>query len=101
MKSLIMITPHEMKRHIAKRVKAKRLSLNFSQKTLSLRSGVSYGVLKTFERTGQISLESLLKLALVLGELDAFYHVFETKPEDARSLDELIKKDTLRKRGRT
>ena len=99
--SFLMITPHEMKVHIAKRVKVKRLSLHFTQQTLALRSGVSYGVLKKFERTGQISLESLLKLALVLGDLDAFYDLFETKPEEAHSLDELIKKDNTRKRGRT
>ena len=69
--SLFMITPPEMAGHIAKQAQEKRLSLNLSQQTLAERSGVSYGVLKKFERTGKISLESLLKLALTLGSLNA------------------------------
>ncbi|MGL5264249.1 MAG: helix-turn-helix domain-containing protein, partial [Candidatus Rhabdochlamydia sp.] len=78
----------------------KRLSLNFSQQTLSDRSGVSLGVLKKFEQTGKISLESLLKIALVLGALEEFKDLFkQTKLEHLTSLDELIKSKN-RKRGR-
>jgi len=95
-----MITPQEMLTAIAAKVRAKRLSLNLSQQTLSERSGVSYGVLKKFEQTGQISLKSLLKLALALGALSDFEPVFApSKPEAAVSLDALMK-DTSRKRGR-
>lgn len=98
--SILMETPHEMTEYLAKRVKAKRLSMNLSQQTLSARSGVSYGVLKKFEHTGQISLESLLKLALSLDALEGFYALFTApKPEDAASLDELMQ-DKTRKRGR-
>ena len=64
--SLFMMTPHEIALHIAKQAQAKRLALNFSQQTLSKQSGVSYGVLKKFERTGKISLKSLLNFALAL-----------------------------------
>lgn len=95
-----MITPLEMAGHIAKQAQEKRLSLNLSQQTLAERSGVSYGVLKKFERTGRISLESLLKLALTLGSLAAFKDLFKTiPPEQLRSLDALINEKT-RKRGR-
>jgi hypothetical protein len=98
--SLSMMTPHEMAQYLAKQLQVKRLDLNLSQQTLSLRSGVSYGVLKKFERTGRISFESLLKLALVLGSLEEFKHLFaREKPEQAASLDELMK-DKTRKRGR-
>lgn len=98
--SLFMITPHEMAQYLAERVHTKRLSLNLSQQTLADRSGVSYGVLKKFERTGQISLESLLKLALTLNSLEEFGHLFVAeRPEQATSLDELMKYK-LRKRGR-
>lgn len=98
--SVLMMTPNEMAEHLAKMVKAKRLSSNLSQQSLSDRSGVSYGVLKKFERTGQISLESLLKLALSLDALEGFYGLFEAnKPEEAMTLDELMQ-DTTRKRGR-
>lgn len=75
--------------------------IGFSTDSISERSGVSHGVLKKFERTGQISLGSLLKLALVfLRALNDFEHVFSPiQPEEALSLDELME-DALRKRGR-
>lgn len=98
--SIIMKSPYEMARDIAKRSKEKRLRYNLSQRTLSDRSGVSYGTLKKFERTGQISLESLLKLALVLDEFDHFESCFAKNTDDLpASLDELLK-DDVRKRGR-
>jgi transcriptional regulator with XRE-family HTH domain len=85
---------------IAVKAKAKRLSVDMSQQTLSKRSGVSYGVIKKFERTGRISLESLLKLAITLGSLGDFEAVFSSKKsEQILSLDELIN-DVPRKRGR-
>lgn len=98
--SIIFSTPHEIQKRIAKQVRAKRLELNLSQQTLSEKSGVSYGSLKKFEQTGQISLEALLKLALVLGCINDFHTLFALKkPETSLSLDELIN-DSTRKRGR-
>ena len=99
--SINMATPQEMQKTIASLARSKRLELNLSQQTLSDKSGVSYGVLKKFERTGKIALESLLKLAFALGVMDDFNAIFKPKaPEIALSLDELMK-DTTRKRGRT
>lgn len=98
--SLFFMTPHEVSLYISKRVQAKRLALNLTQKTLSERSQVSFGVLKKFERTGKISLESLLKIALALGSLEDFEDLFKQPlPEKLSSLDELLKEDK-RKRGR-
>jgi transcriptional regulator with XRE-family HTH domain len=98
--SIIFKTPSEMVLQLAVKAKDKRLSLNLSQKTLSERSGVSYGVLKKFERTGQISLGSLLKIALSLNALKEFDVLFDPKkPEEVASLDELIH-EKHRKRGR-
>jgi transcriptional regulator with XRE-family HTH domain len=65
-----------MQRIIAQQARALRLELNWSQETLSKRSGVSYGSLKKFEQTGQISIDSLLKLAAVLGRLEDFKALF-------------------------
>lgn len=98
--SVSMIMPHEMQRVIAEQVRAKRLEQDLSQRTLSEKSGVRYGSLKKFERTGQISLESLLKLAMALGCLDDFKALFAPKAySEALSLDELIA-TSPRKRGR-
>jgi len=98
--SIDMATSQEVQKKIAQKARAKRLTLDLSQRTLSEKSGVSYGVLKKFERTGQISLESLLKLAMALGAMDDFNVLFAPdKPEVALSLDELME-DGARKRGR-
>ena len=93
-------SPFEMAGVIAKKAQEKRLRLNLSQQTLSEKSGVSYGTLKKFEQKGQISLESLLKIALALGEMDKFEHLFATTDDKLpASLDELLD-DNPRKRGR-
>ena len=98
--SVNMATPSELQKVIASRARDLRLELNLSQQTLSEKSGVSYGSLKKFEQTGQISLESLLKLAVILGCMDDFNALFVHKsPEKALSLDELID-NGKRKRGR-
>lgn len=95
-----LLTPSDLLNRIADRAKKKRLSLNLAQHTLSDRSGVSYGVIKKFERTGKISLESLLKLALVLDSLNEFDSLFSPKaPESYITLNQLLKQKT-RKRGR-
>lgn len=98
--SFFFMTPCEVGLAISKQAKAKRLSLNLSQKTLSERSGVSFGTLKKFERTGKISLESLLKIALVLDSLEDFAPLFQpTPPQKFLSIEQLLE-DKTRKRGR-
>lgn len=116
----LIFSSQEMEKDIASRVKTKRLSLDLSQKTLSERSGVSLSVIKKFERSGKISLESLLKLALVLESLQEFENLFLSAPKWSSnttgfgadtahvfsniaprilSLDDVLK-DKKRKRGR-
>ena len=98
--SVILETPQEAQKKIAEKARSKRLEMNLSQQTLSSMSSVSYGVLKKFERTGQISLESLLKLALTLESMNDFNTLFApTPPQVALSLEALMN-DNRRKRGR-
>lgn len=95
-----LLTPHDLMIQIAKRAKEKRLSLNLTQQSLSERSGVSLGVLKKFELIGKISIESLLKIALVLDSLQEFATLFQPKPLKSYStLNEILRQKT-RKRGR-
>jgi len=92
--------PHEITEYIARRARAKRLALNFSQQSLSERSGVSFGVIKKFERTGKISLESLLKIASVLNCSENFAELFKPiATEKFPTMNELLKQKT-RLRGR-
>jgi transcriptional regulator with XRE-family HTH domain len=81
-------TPYETGLKIAQRHRALRKRLNISQKEMAERSGVSLGSLKRFERSGKISLESLLKLMHFLGRLSDFDKILEEKvtPEDIERL---------------
>lgn len=54
--SIIFISPSEIALDIAKQGQMARVVFNFPQKILAERSGVSYGALKKFEHTGEISL---------------------------------------------
>ncbi|WP_068473139.1 helix-turn-helix domain-containing protein [Saccharicrinis aurantiacus] len=82
-------TPNDISKELAKRHKALRKQLKISQAELAERSGVSLGSLKRFETTGQISLESLLKLANLLNRLQDFNSVFQAK-EDMSKIEGLF-----------
>ena len=73
-------TPTEIDREIAQRVRAVRRRRKISQEKLSEKSGVSLGSLKRFERTGQISLLSLTKLAVALGMQQELERLFTEVP---------------------
>lgn len=60
-------TPNEMCRDVAANVRARRKEVKLSQEHLSQKAGVSLGSLKRFESSGEISLSSLVKLAITLG----------------------------------
>lgn len=72
-------SPYEINRDIAKRVQARRKEKKITQKQLSERSDVSLGSVKRFERTGEISLSSLIKIAFALGCEDDFDALFAKK----------------------
>ncbi len=82
--------PSELLKEIAFKAKKKRKHRKLSQEELADKSGVSFGSIKRFETTGKISLESLLKVALVLNSLDDFDKLFSPDPEP-RSLDDILK----------
>lgn len=60
-------TPSDVALRLAKRIKATRKRRRITQKQLAGRSNVSYATLRKFEKTGQISLESFIKLTMELG----------------------------------
>ena len=59
-------TPQEINIEIANRIRAIRRRRKISQERLSEQSGVSLGSVKRFERSGDISLLSLSKIAIAL-----------------------------------
>lgn len=77
-----------IKNKIRGRVRNKRKALKLSQEELARRSGVSFGSIKRFENTGEISLTSLLKIAMVLESEEDFNSLFMRKTY--QSLQEVI-----------
>lgn len=74
--NLYQKTWKEINTEIAERMVQLRKRKKLSQKSLTLRSGVSLGSLKRFEQTGEISLQSLTKIAIALeveGELEELF----------------------------
>lgn len=72
-------SPDEINKNIAKRMRERRKEKKLSQVRLSERSNVSFGSVKRFERTGEISLSSLIKIAFALGCEDDFEFLFAKK----------------------
>ena len=73
-------TAEEIDLQVAKRLSRIRKRREFTQEQLSEISGISFGSIKRFERTSQISLLSLTKLATALGCADEMRHLFEAVP---------------------
>lgn len=98
MDNILSIEMDKIRTGIASRLRRRRLDAGWSQAELSDRSGVPLGTLKRFESTGQISLDTLLRLARPLSALHEFDALF---PESAyASLDEVIRATTKPARKR-
>ena len=94
--------PADVRVELATRFKQRRLALNLTQEGLAERSGVSWGSLKRFERSGLVALDALLKLALVLDCLSDFdtICVADGGRLATQSLDEILKAPKQRRKGR-
>lgn len=72
---------------LVKREKAARKKKKLTQRQLAERTGVSYGSIRRFEQTGEISLLSLVKIANALDCLEDFNELFKKPPvTDIRNL---------------
>lgn len=81
-------SPTDVNMEIARRMQKKRKANKLTQKQLAQKSGVSLGSVKRFERLGEISLSSLVKIAFVLDCEDDFDALFARK--EYRSIQEVI-----------
>ena len=78
----------ERMKELACRFKAYRKKAGYSQLEMADRSGVTYGSLKRFERTGKISLEGLWLLSTALGcddQLDMLFSKPMLTADDVRN----------------
>ena len=88
MRNLTTKTPNDLAMLISSNARVRRKKRKLSMARLAEMSGVSLGSIRRFEKTGEISLKSLLKIATVLDCADEFEQLFkQTKPE---SIQEII-----------
>ncbi len=90
--NLYQKTWSEINNEIAGKIIRLRKRKKISQKELALRSGVSLGSVKRFEQSGEISLQSLSKIAIALGVEDELLDLFDDVP--FTSIEEVISEQT-------
>ena len=88
MEGFIWETAEELDLQLAQRVRNIRKRRSISLEKLASMSGVSYGSVKRFESTGQISLLSLTKIAMALDIADELRNIFSQVPY--RDIKEVI-----------
>ena len=88
MEGFIWETAEELDLKLAQGVRNIRKRRSISQEKLASMSGVSYGSVKRFESTGQISLLSLTKIAMALDIADELRNIFSQVPY--RDIKEVI-----------
>ena len=88
MNEYIWETAEELDKKIADRVRLIRKRRSISQEKLAQISGVSFGSVKRFETTGQISLLSLTRIAMALDMADDLTQLFTEVPY--RNIQEVI-----------
>ena len=82
----------EINNDIAQKIVRLRKRKKITQKQLAARSGVSLGSLKRFEQSGEISLQSLTKIAIALDVENELEDLFNNVP--FASMEEVINEQT-------
>jgi transcriptional regulator with XRE-family HTH domain len=97
-----LITTEKAKRQLVNSTRKRRLQLELTQAALAKRSGVPLATLRKFEQQGSLSLESFLKIQMVLGGLEDLVEAVKIKEPPFLSIDDVLKANTLptRQRGK-
>lgn len=82
----------EINNNIAQKIVRLRKRKKITQRQLAARSGVSLGSLKRFEQSGEISLQSLTKIAIALDVENELEDLFNNVP--FASIEEVINEQT-------
>ena len=91
-------SPSEISKALANRVKQTRIRRSITQEELAERSGVSFGSVKRFEQTGEISLKHLILISKVLRCSEQWDELFSLS--NYESMEELLKEKEKGKRMR-
>ncbi len=99
---VLLITPTKAQKKLAEHTRIRRLQLELTQEGLAERSGVPLPTLRKFEQKGAISLESFLKLQMVLGGLEDILKATQIKDTLFSSIEDVLEADKTptRQRGK-
>ncbi len=92
------MTDSEILERVASRAKQRRISLQMQQKDLARKSGVSLSAVRTFEQTGKIAFDKLVRLGRVLQILDGILAI--VPQEEPSDISDLIRTKPKRQRVR-
>jgi transcriptional regulator with XRE-family HTH domain len=82
---------------LAENTRARRLETGLTQKGLASRAGVSLPTLRKFEQKGLISLESFLKIMLVLDGLEQLVKSTVPQQTEFSSIDDVLANNKKKK----
>jgi len=80
--------PQDINEMLVTRIRMIRKGKKISQKRLSEKSGVSLGSVQRFEQSGEISLSSLIRIAIALDVSSEFESLFKEQP--IKSIGDII-----------
>ena len=96
-----LITVSSTQKTLSNNIRQRRVDSGLTQAGLAARSGVKLPTLRQFEQKGLISLESFLKILMVLGLLENIVKATTPIQNEFSSIDEVLKVDKKprRKKG--
>lgn len=99
---MLLISVSKAQSKIVEHIRGRRLLMELTQEGLAERSGVALSTLRKFEQKGLISLDSFLKILMVVGGLEEVLDVLKPDKPIFSSIDDVLKQDDniIKKRGR-
>lgn len=94
-------TPQNISRQIADDFRARRVEKNISRRQMAEISGVPYANITRFEKTGLISLDNLVKLALRMGYNAEIKSIFAEPKFSTMAELEQIQRNSNKKKAYT
>ena len=94
---LIFTKPSEIVELLCQRLRKERLAQQMSQADVAARAGVSVNTLSNLENGQNISFETLVRIAMVLGRVKELEALFQPQVD---SLDDVLRYEASAKRQR-
>ena len=94
-----LMSAAELAAELGARLKRRRLALRMTQEELAQRSGLNVGTVKNLEaKTGSCTLDTLIRIASVLGVAEQFETLFVVNPKSIAQMEQAATAPRLRAR---